>query len=149
MPGEPVIQTKNDYTRGLWNGDQGVVARVVDDDGQQHYRVIFRRVVEREGADGSREPRVEFVPFPIDALRGGLDLGWAMTVHKSQGSEFGQVALVLPESDLPIVSRELVYTALTRARASAVIVGSPEVLAEGGARKAVRSTGLARRLAAH
>ena len=146
LPGEPVIQTKNDYTRGLWNGDQGVVARVVDDDGQQHYRVIFRRVVEREGPDGSREPRVEFVPFPIDALRGGLDLGWAMTVHKSQGSEFGQVALVLPDSDLPLVSRELVYTALTRARASAVVVGLADILAEGGSRKAVRSTGLACRL---
>jgi exodeoxyribonuclease V alpha subunit len=68
LPGEPVIQTRNDYARGLWNGDQGVVVRVVDDDGQQHYRVVFRRVVD-EGPDG-----VELAPFPIDALRGGLEL---------------------------------------------------------------------------
>ncbi|MBK7197516.1 MAG: exodeoxyribonuclease V subunit alpha [Myxococcales bacterium] len=138
LPGEPVIQTRNDYARGLWNGDQGVVVRVVDDDGQQHYRVVFRRVV---------DDKVELAPFPIDALRGGLELAWAMTVHKSQGSEFGQVAVMLPEADLPIVSRELVYTALTRARGSAVVVGDAGVLGDGGARKAVRSTGLARRLA--
>jgi exodeoxyribonuclease V alpha subunit len=69
-----------------------------------------------------------------------------MTVHKSQGSEFGQVAVMLPEADLPIVSRELVYTALTRARASAVVVGDVGVLGDGGARKAVRSTGLRARL---
>lgn len=137
LPGEPVIQTRNDYARGLWNGDQGVVVRVVDDDGQQHYRVVFRRVV---------DDRVELAPFPIDALRGGLELAWAMTVHKSQGSEFGQVAVMLPEADLPIVSRELVYTALTRARGSAVVVGDAGVLGDGGARKAVRSTGLGLRL---
>ncbi|MEZ4399736.1 MAG: exodeoxyribonuclease V subunit alpha [Kofleriaceae bacterium] len=133
LPGEPVVQTRNDYARGLWNGDQGVIARVVDDDGAQHYRVVFRR-----GGD--------LVPFPIDALRGGLELGWAMTVHKSQGSEFGQVALVLPPEDLPLISRELVYTALTRARQSAIVVGDPAILADGGARRAVRSTGLAQRL---
>jgi exodeoxyribonuclease V alpha subunit len=69
-----------------------------------------------------------------------------MTVHKSQGSEFGQVAFVLPEADVPLLCRELVYTALTRARSSAVVVGAPEVLAEGGARRAVRSTGFGRRL---
>jgi exodeoxyribonuclease V alpha subunit len=123
LPGEPVIQTRNDYARGLWNGDQGVVVRVVDDDGQQHYRVVFRRVV---------DDRVELAPFPIDALRGGLELAWAMTVHKSQGSEFGQVAVMLPEADLPIVSRELVYTALTRARGSAVVVGDAGVWATEG-----------------
>lgn len=133
LPGDPVVQTRNDYARGLWNGDQGVVARVVDDDGAQHYRVVFRR-----GAD--------LVPFPVDALRGGIELGWAMTVHKSQGSELGQISLILPPDDLPLVSRELVYTALTRARTSAVVVGAPTILATGGARRAVRSTGLALRL---
>jgi exodeoxyribonuclease V alpha subunit len=88
LPGEPVIQTRNDYARGLWNGDQGVVVRVSDDGGPQHYRVVFRKSLV--------DDRVELAPFPIDALRGGLELAWAMTVHKSQGSEFGQVALMLP-----------------------------------------------------
>jgi len=134
LPGDPVVQTRNDYARGLWNGDQGVVARVVDDDGAQHYRVVFRR--------GD-----ELVPFPVDALRGGIELGWAMTVHKSQGSELGQVTLLLPPDDLPLISRELVYTALTRARTSAVVVGAAAILATGGARRALRSTGLAARLA--
>lgn len=133
LPGDPVVQTRNDYARGLWNGDQGVIARVVDVDGAQHYRVVFRK-------DGV------LVPFPIDALRGGLELGWAMTVHKSQGSELGQITLLLPPDDLPLLSRELIYTALTRARTSAIIVGPAPLLAAGGARRAVRSTGLAARL---
>ncbi|MBP8809555.1 MAG: exodeoxyribonuclease V subunit alpha [Kofleriaceae bacterium] len=146
LPGEPVLQTRNDYARGLWNGDQGVVVRVSDDGGPQHYRVVFRKSLEVADDDGRIERREHLVPFPIDALRGGLELAWAMTVHKSQGSEFGQVAFVLPEADVPLLCRELVYTALTRARSSAVVVGAPEVLAEGGARRAVRSTGFGRRL---
>ena len=147
LPGDPVVHTRNDYARGLWNGDQGVIARVVDADGVQHYRAVFRRPLPEHRRRDDDPRRDELVPFPIDALRGGLELGWAMTVHKSQGSELGQVTLILPPEDLPLVSRELVYTALTRARTSAVVVGAPRLLADGGARRAVRSTGLATRLA--
>src|SRR6185436_11783337 len=96
--------------RGLWNGDQGVIARVADEDGVQHHRAVFRRAG-------------ELVPFPIEALRGGLELAWAMTVHKSQGSELDRVALVLPDDDTPLATRELVYTALTRARHGVAIIG--------------------------
>jgi exodeoxyribonuclease V alpha subunit len=133
LPGEPVLITANDYDRGLFNGDQGVVVRVVDDDGVQRWRAVFRR-----GA--------ELVPLPIDAVRASLELAWAMTVHKSQGSELERIALVLPREDLPLVTRELLYTALTRARRGALVLGPWGVLERGVARTAARQSGLARRI---
>ena len=133
VPGEPVMFTRNDYDRGLFNGDQGVIAWVVDDDGAKHWRAIFRR--------GG-----ELVPFPVDALRGGLELAWAMTVHKSQGSELDRIALILPLEDNPLLTRELLYTALTRARSGACLVGPKHLLASAGSRTSARSSGLASRL---
>ena len=133
VPGEPVMFTRNDYDRGLFNGDQGVIAWVVDDDGAKRWRAIFRR--------GG-----ELVPFPVDALRGGLELAWAMTVHKSQGSELDRIALILPLEDGPLLTRELLYTALTRARTGAALIGRKDLIIAAGARTGARSSGLARRL---
>lgn len=65
-----------------------------------------------------------------------------MTVHKSQGSEFDRVLLVLPDQDSPLLSRELVYTAITRARSSVQISGIEEVLALAIQRRLARSSGL-------
>ena len=81
-------------------------------------------------------------------LRADVRVAYATTVHKAQGAELDHVALVLPERDLPLLSRELVYTALTRARQSAVVVGRPEQLAAALARPLERASGLAARLAA-
>jgi exodeoxyribonuclease V alpha subunit len=134
LPGEPVLITANDYERGLYNGDQGVVVRVVDGDGAQRWRAVFRR--------GG-----ELIPLPIDAVRASLELAWAMTVHKSQGSELDRIALVLPQEDHPLCTRELIYTALTRARHGALVVGAWPVLERGASRSAVRHSGLATRLA--
>ena len=66
-----------------------------------------------------------------------------MTVHKAQGSEYEHVALVLPDADIPINSREILYTALTRAKKSVTIVGTREVFARGMGRQIHRSSGLA------
>jgi exodeoxyribonuclease V alpha subunit len=132
-PGEPVIVQRNDYERGLWNGDQGLVLRVAEPGRGHHFMAVF-----------PREPG--FAAFHIDALRPSLALGWAATVHKSQGSELDHVALILPDEDLPLSSRELVYTALTRARRSAVVVGDPALLRQSIARKVRRFSGLALRL---
>jgi exodeoxyribonuclease V alpha subunit len=110
-----------------------VIVRVRDAGGAQHYRAVFRR-----GA--------ELVPFPLDAVRSQLELAWAITVHKSQGSEVDEAVLLLPREDLPLVTRELIYTGLTRARRGVAIVGPAKVLAAGGARSAARHSGLAARL---
>ena len=74
------------------------------------------------------------------------ETAFAMTVHQAQGSEFDAVLLVLPESDNQVVTRELVYTAITRARKSVAICASAEVFVTGVARRVVRSAGLATRL---
>ncbi|HTR52607.1 MAG TPA: AAA family ATPase [Kofleriaceae bacterium] len=135
VPGEPVIVTANDYARGLFNGDQGLVVRADEGEGRHRYRAVFR-------VGGA------FRPFALEALRDHLELAWALTVHKSQGSELDAVALVLPDDDLPLVTRELIYTGITRARTSVVVCGPRAVLAAGARRTALRHSGLAARIRA-
>jgi exodeoxyribonuclease V alpha subunit len=135
VPGEPVMITANDYQRGLFNGDQGIIVRADEGLGRHHYRAVFR------ASDQLR-------PFAIEALRDRLELSWALTVHKSQGSELDAIALILPHEDLPIVTRELVYTGITRARTGAAIAGARNLLITAGKRRALRYSGLANRLRA-
>lgn len=135
VPGEPVMITSNDYQRGLFNGDQGIVVRADEGLGRHHYRAVFRVAGELR-------------PFAIEALRDRLELAWALTVHKSQGSELDAIALVLPHDDLPLVTRELLYTGITRARTGVAIVGSRSLLLAAGKRRALRYSGLANRLRA-
>jgi len=135
VPGEPVMVTANDYQRGLFNGDQGMVVRADEGLGRHHYRAVFRSAGELR-------------PFAIEALRDRLELAWALTIHKSQGSELDAIALLLPHDDLPLVTRELLYTGVTRARTGVVIAGSKSILVTGGKRRALRHSGLGERLRA-
>ena len=135
VPGEPVMITANDYQRGLFNGDQGIVVRADEGGGSHRYRAVFR-------VGG------QLVPFAIEALRDRLELAWALTVHKSQGSELDALALILPDDDLPLLTRELLYTGITRARTSAVLCGTRNALTSAGKRVAQRHSGLATRLRA-
>jgi exodeoxyribonuclease V alpha subunit len=122
--GKPVMVTANNYVLRLFNGDVGVFTQQNDS-----WQACFPaeeggvRFVARE-----RLPDSETV--------------YAMTVHKSQGSEFDHVILVLPEQDNPVLSRELLYTAVTRARQSVRLVGSEAVLRMAVARLATRMSGL-------
>ncbi|HVU51836.1 MAG TPA: ATP-dependent RecD-like DNA helicase, partial [Polyangia bacterium] len=75
-----------------------------------------------------------------------LRVAYATTVHKAQGAEVDHVALVLPERDVPLLCRELLYTALTRARHSAVVVGRAELLTLAVERPLARASGLAARI---
>ena len=132
-PGEPVMMRRNDYERGLFNGDQGLVVRVSENDGQQRFRLLFAR------SDG-------FAAFPIDALRMHVELAFAMTVHKSQGSELDEVALILPGEEIPLATREMLYTGVTRARRAVVLVGTPALVAAAASRPGERFSGLADKL---
>ncbi len=134
-PGTPVMMIENDYDRGLMNGDQGVTLSVAAGPGGRVAVVAFTR-------DGA------LALFPTATLRGAIAVAYATTVHKAQGSELESAALILPEADLPLLSRELVYTAVTRARRSIVVVGRRALLAAAAARPLGRSSGLAERLAA-
>jgi len=134
LPGEPVVMRRNDYRRGLFNGDPGLVLLMAPPGGEAHQVVVFQR-------DGGYEA------FPIAPLLPDLELGYAGTVHRAQGSEFDRVALILPREDSPLMTREILYTALTRARKSVVILGPREVLERAAERSIRRFTGLGRLLA--
>jgi exodeoxyribonuclease V alpha subunit len=127
--------TRNDYERGLFNGDQGVVLKVARDGGPPALAAVFAR-------DGA------LVPFPLPALAGLVSVAYASTVHKAQGSELEHAALLLPDVDVPLLSRELVYTAVTRVRRSITVVGRRELLAQAVARPLERASGLAERIRA-
>lgn len=123
--GRPLLVTRNDYGVQLFNGDTGLVLR----DGDDVLRAFFLQ------GDGSLR-RIALNRLPAH------ETCYAMTVHKSQGSEFDRVALVLPDSDSPVLGRELVYTGITRAKSSVAIWSPREVLAMAIGRRVERSSGL-------
>ncbi len=131
--GEPLIVLRNDYERGLFNGDNGIMLWVRHGIGARVAMAIFPR--------GDN-----FVAFRFDALREFVELGYAMTVHKAQGSEFDSIAIVLPEKSIAVLTRELIYTAVSRSRTSVVIVGDESVLSDAIATRVERFSGLADRL---
>ena len=132
--GEPVIVLRNDYARMLFNGDQGVVLRVR----RANYDVSRMAIFPRGD---------NFAAFPVEALKEHLELCYAMTVHKAQGSEFDAVAVIMPNKDIPLLSREILYTAVSRARRSVTIVGSKDVLQAGLSRRIERYSGVREQLA--
>jgi exodeoxyribonuclease V alpha subunit len=125
----PVLISENDYVHELYNGDLGLTW---NPDGQNP-RVWFRH------AEGHLR---SFSPAQLKAH----STAWALTVHKSQGSEFNRVLLVLPAEPHPLLSRELIYTGLTRAREQVEIWGDGAVLQAGILRKIQRSSGLVEQL---
>jgi exodeoxyribonuclease V alpha subunit len=129
FPGQPLLVTRNDYSLRLFNGDVGVVVG----DGAGSLVVAFP--LEGGGyraVSTARLPECETV--------------YAMTIHKSQGSEFDR-ALVLPTADRAgFATRELVYTGVTRVRRGAIVMAAPEALAAAVESRAVRDSGLETRL---
>jgi exodeoxyribonuclease V alpha subunit len=132
-PGRAVIVTRNDYSLRLFNGDVGVIVESADEDGRPLRRVAFAA---EEGA--VRELSPSRLP-PHETV-------FAMTVHKSQGSEFDEVAVVLPPELSPVLTRELLYTAVTRARSAVRVYAAPEIIAAAVARRVQRASGLRDRL---
>ncbi|AFQ48687.1 AAA family ATPase [Burkholderia cepacia] len=127
--GRPIMVTRNDYALGLFNGDIGIALP----DAHGVLRVWFRR------ADGTARA-VSPAALPPH------ETAFALTVHKSQGSEFDEAALVLPASFGRVLTRELVYTAVTRARTRVQVIGPRRVLAQAVATRTQRDSGLAARV---
>jgi exodeoxyribonuclease V alpha subunit len=126
--GRPLLVTENDYELGLYNGDTGVI--VTDPDG--HPTAAFER---------GRE-LLHFSPLRL----GAVDTVYAMTIHKSQGSQFDTAAVLLPPAGSRLLTRELLYTAVTRARRELILVGTEEAVRHAVARPVARASGLADRL---
>jgi exodeoxyribonuclease V alpha subunit len=122
--GRPLLVTRNDYSLRLFNGDTGVV-------------------VEREpGVLLAAFERAEVSPTRLAAV----ETVYAMTVHKAQGSQFRTAAVVLPEAGSQLLTRELLYTAVTRAQEELILVGAEETIRAAVTRRAVRASGLRARL---
>jgi len=127
-PGEPLLVTTNDYDIGLYNGDTGVVVN----DGQGGLIAVFGR-----GGD----------PIPVPLVRlGAVRSLHAMTVHRSQGSQFNRITVLLPPAGSPLGTRETLYTAVTRAEKHVRVIGSAEAFVAAVGRPAARATGLRARL---
>lgn len=131
--GRPVLVTRNDYELGLMNGDIGITLGLPDANGVFRLRVAF------PAGDGTE--RVKWVlPSRLQAV----ETVFALTVHKSQGSEFTHAALVLPETPSPVLTRELVYTGITRARAFLTLAsaGGERVMRHTLQAQVLRASGL-------
>jgi exodeoxyribonuclease V alpha subunit len=122
--GRPLIVTENDYSLDLFNGDIGVVVKGA----LRPMEAAFRR-------GGT--------VLPVSTARlAAVDTVYAMTVHKSQGSQFKEVAFMLPSADSRILTRELLYTAVTRARERLILVGTEDLIRAAIERPITRASGL-------
>lgn len=126
--GRPLLVTANDHQLGVYNGDSGVV--------------VLTPTGPRAVIAASEGPR-DLAPSRL----GDVETMHAMTIHKSQGSQADVVTVLLPDEDSRLLSRELFYTAVTRARSQVRVVGSEAAIRAAIGRRAQRASGLARRLA--
>lgn len=136
--GRPVLVTRNDYSLGLMNGDIGIALRVREpalqpgEPERMALRVAFPR---NDGSGGLR--------FVLPSRLNDVETVFAMTVHKSQGSEFAHALLALPESRSPVLTKELVYTAITRASRHFTLLETRQgIFEEAVAQRVRRASGL-------
>jgi len=123
--GRPIMITKNDVGYGLFNGDSGIIYK-----GKAYFKLA------------SHEKIKDFIP----TLLPEHETSYAVTVHKSQGSEFDKVFIVLPQEDNRILSRQLIYTAVTRAKECAHLIAPTEVFRIACTRSVTRRSGLAEKI---
>ena len=126
--GRPILVTENDYATGLFNGDSGVV--IAGDAGR--VEVAFARAGGFATVSASRLGTAETVH--------------AMTIHKSQGSQVATAIVVVPDAASQLLTRELLYTAITRARERLVLAGSEDAIRRAVCRPIARASGLRDRL---
>ena len=129
--GRPILVTQNDYQQSLFNGDTGLVLHDPD-------RGALRAFFPDSRGGGVRSITPGRLP-PHETV-------FAMTVHKSQGSELTHVVVVLPSSPSPVLTRELLYTAVTRARRRVTVVGTEEVIRHAVRERVQRASGVREKL---
>jgi exodeoxyribonuclease V alpha subunit len=129
-PGRPIMVTRNNPALGLSNGDVGLCLPRRLDNGQSVLRVAF--------------PQDQRVRWLAPARLEDVEPVFAMTIHKSQGSEFNQVLLVMPAQPSPVLTRELIYTGITRAKQRLTWwAPAPQLILQACDRRVSRSGGLA------
>lgn len=123
FPGQPILVTANDYQARVFNGDIGVVV----------------------AADGGITAAIERGQEPLlvsPYVLAGIQTAYASTIHRSQGSQYRSVTVVLPDADSPLLTRQLLYTAVTRARDSARLVASEDAISRAVRTETKRASGL-------
>ncbi len=128
-PGRPVMILRNDYDLNLFNGDIGICLPAPQTDGEGGDMVWFM------GEDGSFHG---YQPSQLPEH----ETVFAMTIHKSQGSEFDEALVLLPPDDSPLLTRELIYTAVTRARTRVMLAGTVAIFRRAVSRTINRASGL-------
>lgn len=138
--GRPVIMTRNDYQQGLFNGNLGIT--------QTHPEAPEHASAELwvGMAAFDKATQQERIQLRRPAQLQEMETCWALSVHKSQGSEYNSVLLALPQKDSPVLTRELLYTAVTRAKEHICIAGSEQLIRQAILRKTKRFSGLRPRL---
>ncbi|MFD6396211.1 exodeoxyribonuclease V subunit alpha [Nocardia sp. NPDC060249] len=125
-PGQPLLVTANDHEARIYNGDTGVIIRRPDGS--------LRAALQR----GSEPYLVHPTQFPA------VVTVFAMTIHRSQGSQYDTVSVVLPEPESTLLTRELLYTAITRARSHVRVIGTEDSIRAAIGRRVLRASGLSR-----
>jgi len=122
--GRPIIVTRNNYDLGVYNGDFGVCIQTGEDE---------RLTVCIQSGSGIKMVRPERLQ--------DFKPAFFLTVHKSQGSEFDTINLLMPKEDVPVLTKELLYTAITRAKKRFVLHGSKPLFVKGSKRRTERFSG--------
>lgn len=139
--GQPLLNTRNEIRTGLANGDTGIVVR--SKHGRRAYFEVRSRVVDDEGTEESSNTVLEaFEPTSLESV----ETAFATTIHKSQGSEYETVIVILPPVGSPLLKRELLYTAITRAKKNLIIVASEDAIKAAMLSSINRESGLALRI---
>ncbi|MGF6090092.1 exodeoxyribonuclease V subunit alpha [Pseudomonas sp. 18173] len=134
--GRPVLMTRNDYGLGLMNGDIGIALKLPEQEGHEAGRQVLRVAFPRNDGQGG-------VRFVLPSRLNDVETVYAMTVHKSQGSEFAHTALILPDALNPVLTKELIYTGITRAKDWFTLIESRAgVFEEAVKRRVKRLSGL-------
>jgi len=120
--GRLILVTKNDYQLDIQNGETGVYDSESD-------TIYFK--------ENKRVNRIFIKNY---------EPGYCITIHKSQGSEFNNIAIILPDKEIPLLTKELLYTAVTRARQSVLVIGSKQIIAQTVTNRIFRRTGLKKRV---
>jgi exodeoxyribonuclease V alpha subunit len=139
--GQPLLNTRNEIRTGLANGDTGIVVR--SKYGRRAYFEVRSRVVDDEGTEESSNTVLDaFEPTSLESV----ETAFATTIHKAQGSEYETVIVILPPVGSPLLKRELLYTAITRARKNLIVVATEDAIKSAMINSINRVSGLAHRI---
>eukprot|EP00831_Metopus_contortus_P084727 TRINITY_DN9689_c0_g1_i2.p1 TRINITY_DN9689_c0_g1~~TRINITY_DN9689_c0_g1_i2.p1 ORF type:complete len:282 (+),score=70.01 TRINITY_DN9689_c0_g1_i2:126-971(+) len=140
-PGMPLMITRNDYTANLFNGDVGLVWNTVNADGNPEPRVFFPNPAFVTGEPLDKK-YISFSPVQLPEH----EPVFAMTIHKSQGSGFRNILMIMPANDSAVLTRELIYTGITRARKQVELWTHKDIFLKAVKRKTLRDSGLEEKL---